>query len=403
MNRYNMQFVNIRKKLHTIAEIARNEKETAEFIAGQLRQIGFTDIQENIGGYGLIATVKGEEEGPSVLFRAELDALPIEETINIPHASQNKGISHKCGHDGHMTILLGLAHELNKRPVRKGKVHLLFQPAEETGEGADLMLKDEKMSGYKPDYLFALHNLPGYPLHSVLLRSDVFAAGSAGLIVRLKGRTSHAAHPEHGISPASAVASLIQEWQSLPQSVIPLDRSGLLTVIHARIGSPDFGTSPGYAELMATIRAHDQDDLDKLGKRAVELADTTATSWKLKIEHEWTEVFKPTLNDSDATALIENAVNKLQEEDGNNNFPVEYGINRISDISKALQVIKLNHPFSWSEDFGRFTEKWPGALFGLGAGTDHPKMHDAKYDFPDELLETGILLFSGIIDELGLR
>ncbi len=398
-----MQLVDIRKKLHSLAEIAHDEKETADFVVNQLREVGVSDIRGGIGGYGLVATTGGDKDGPSVLFRAELDALPIDETIDVPYASKKEGVSHKCGHDGHMAILIGLARELQERPVRNGKVHFLFQPAEETGEGATRMLEDDLLSNYKPDFIFALHNLPGYPLHTVLLRDDVFAAGSSGLIVRLKGQAAHAAHPEYARSPASAVAGLIQEWQSLPQSVIPFDRAGLLTVIHARIGEQDFGTTPGYAELMATIRAHEPDDLDKLGERAVALAETAASRWGLKIDYEWTEVFQPTRNDPDAVALVEKVAKKLHGRGGDkvkNSGKAQKGDKSSRPVH---EIIRLKQPFSWSEDFGRFTEKCPGALFGLGSGSDHPQMHDSRYDFPDELLETGVRLFSGIIDEMGLR
>ncbi|MEX0681458.1 MAG: amidohydrolase [Balneolales bacterium] len=383
-----MNFSEIRKRLHTMAEIAHQENKTAAFVAQVLHEAGMDEVQVGIGGNGILATVKGKEAGPVVLFRAELDALPIAEAIDIPHASNKKSISHKCGHDGHMAILLGLAHELNRHPVKRGMVHLLFQPAEETGEGAHRMFEDQRMSEISPDYVFALHNLPGYPVNTVLLRDDIFAAGSMGLIVRLTGNTAHAAHPENAISPSSAVAALIHDWQALPQTIIPFDRAGLVTIIHAHIGERAFGTTPGYAELMATIRAHEPDDLKKLGKRAMKLAESTASLWKLKIEQEWTEVFQPTRNDPEAVAMVEKVAHNI-----------------IKNNSRDLiqEVRRVERPFSWSEDFGHFTERYSGALFGLGAGVDHPHLHDSQYDFPDELLETGMTLFSGIIDEMGLR
>lgn len=383
-----MNLADLRKKLHQLAETAHNEKRTAAKVVETLQQYGIEHIRKNIGGHGLLAVVDSGRKGPGLLFRAELDALPIPETIRPAYASQNDGIAHKCGHDGHMTILLGLARRLQKHPPVKGKVYLLFQPAEETGEGAERMLNDSNMPDISPDYVFALHNLPGYPVNTVLLREDVFAAGSSGLIVRLTGNTAHAAHPEQARSPASAVASLIQDWQGLPQKTIPFDRAGLLTIIHARIGEKAFGTTPGYAELMATIRAHSTEDLELIGEKALELAESTAKSHGLKSGHEWTEVFHPTRNHPDAVALVEKVAHKLSasgEQDG------------------VRDVQRLSRPFSWSEDFGRFTERYPGAMFGLGAGTRQPHLHDTHYDFPDELLNTGVMLFDNIIDEAGLR
>lgn len=376
-----MELSLIRRELHRRAETAHNEYLTAAFIADKLRDIGVRDIREGVGGHGLIATLDSGRPGSALLFRAELDALPIKETLDLPYASSHNGVSHKCGHDGHMALLLGLAHKLADRPLARGKVHLLFQPAEETGEGASRMLEDPQMTGYTPDFIFAVHNLPGFPLHSVLLRDGVFAAGSAGLILRLTGNTAHAAHPEQGRSPAPAVAALIDGFGNLPHKVLADGRYGLATVIHVRIGDPAFGTTPGRAVFMVTLRAWDPDDLEKLCREAVNMAEVTAGTHDLEMQHEWTEEFYPTVNDPAAVALIEKAAHKL---------PGNPPVRRMSD------------PFSWSEDFGRFTERFPGALMGLGAGEQHAHLHDTRYDFPDELLETGVSLVIGIIEETGL-
>ncbi len=383
-----MKLNEIRKKLHSLAETAHREKKTAQFVAKYLQKAGATTLWEGVGGYGIVAVWDSGNDGPSVLFRAELDALPIDETIDLPYASKQKGVSHKCGHDGHMATLLGLADQLKKKPIRSGKVYLLFQPAEETGEGASLMLKDERWPDIAPDHVFALHNLPGFPKNSVVLRDEIFAAGSQGLIIRLTGNTSHAAHPENARSPASAIATLINDLQNLPRTVIPFDRAGLLTIIHARIGEPAFGTTPGYAELMATLRAHQSEDLQMLGEKAVSQAEAVASQWDLSMEYEWTEIFKPVCNHKKSVALVEDVAQKL-----------------VGDENKkdSIKIRHIPRPFSWSEDFGHFTERYTGALFGIGAGTDHPQLHDGRYDYPDELIETGCLLFSGIIDYLQMR
>lgn len=378
------KLVNIRRHLHSIAETAHKESRTARYIADKLKDMA--KIREGIGGHGIIATIDSGRQGPVLLFRAELDALPIDETIDLPHASKTRDVAHKCGHDGHMAILMGLACKLQEKPLKRGKVHLLFQPAEETGEGAQRMLEDPEMQDIRPDLVFALHNLPGFPEKAVILREDVFAAGSAGLIVRLTGNTAHAAHPEQGRSPASAVAALIQNWEALPGKVLESGRFGLLTIIHARIGSPAFGTTPGYAELMATLRASEPEDLASLRKEAVATAEREAKRYHLKMNHEWTEVFHPTVNHGHAVKLAEKAASKLAGR----------------GLLDKQHIMHIPDPFPWSEDFGCFTGKYPGALFGLGAGTEHPHLHDTHYDFPDGLLSTGVMLFFGIIEETGL-
>jgi len=369
-----------------MAEMAHQELQTAEYITRLLRETDITDIHDGIGGHGLVATVDSGQPGPTLLFRAELDALPIDETLSLPYGSKNSGVAHKCGHDGHMTILIGLAQKLQKSPLKRGRVHFLFQPAEETGEGAARMLEDPKFPDLNPDFVFALHNLPGYPSNAVLLRDDVFAAGSAGLIVRLKGNTAHAAHPEQGRSPAGAVAKLIQEWEALPGKILTDNQYGLVTVIHTRIGTPAFGTTPGYAELMATIRAWEPAIFDTLREKVVEITQKTVENEGLEMDFEWTEEFPPTRNHPEAVALVEAAAKKYQKfakRDDNG-------------------IIWMKKPFSWSEDFARFIERSPGTLFGLGAGTDHPHLHDTRYDYPDETLEFGVQLLFGIIEKSGL-
>jgi len=408
-----MTLKEIRQQLHRLAETAHQEKETAAFVAARLREAGIEDIREGIGGYGLVATIDSRRPGPALLFRAELDALPIDETISLPYASRNSGVAHKCGHDGHMSVLIGLAQALQDRPLARGKVHLLFQPAEETGEGAEKMLGDHKMSGIAPDFAFALHNLPGFPLHSVLLREDVFAAGSAGLIIRLTGNTAHAAHPDQGRSPAPAVAALISSLQELPGSVLPSGRFGLATIIHVRIGDEAFGTTPGRAVLMATLRAWEPEDLEQLREQAVGLAYEVAEAQGLECGHEWTEVFHPTVNNPEAVALVRKAAEKLVASRAAKRGGDQTGyqsekraefetLKRSGGQSVPLEIRDMAHPFSWSEDFGMFTNRFTGALVGIGAGEDHAHLHDTRYDFPDEILETGIALFTGIIDECGL-
>ena len=420
-----MTLTDIRRQLHRLAETAHQEKETAAFVAARLRDAGVDDIREGIGGYGLVATIDSRRPGPALLFRAELDALPIDETISLSYGSRNSGVAHKCGHDGHMAVLIGLARALRDRPLARGKVHLLFQPAEETGEGAEKMLGDHNMSGIAPDLAFALHNLPGFPSHSVLLREGVFAAGSAGLILRLTGNTAHAAHPEQGRSPAPAVASLITALQALPGSVLPSGRFGLATVIHVRIGDQAFGTTPGRAVLMATLRAWEPEDLEQLREQAVGLAHEIAEVHGLECGYEWTEVFHPTVNNPEAVALARKAAEKLVANRAENraekrggdqagfqsdkrsgketeNLPDMQSGGQPGEYPAPLEIRDMAHPFSWSEDFGMFTDRFTGALVGIGAGEEHAHLHDMRYDFPDEILGTGVALFAGIIDESGL-
>jgi amidohydrolase len=368
------ELIKIRRHLHSIAEVAGGEEDTAAYIKEVLQSYNPDKITTGVGGNGIVAHFKGEKEGPSVMIRCELDALPIAEKNDLDYLSQNEGVGHKCGHDGHMAILCGVARALSDSDFSFGEVLLLFQPSEETGEGAKRMLKDEKFKDIDPDYSIALHNVPGYEKHSVVLRPGPFAAASVGFIARLKGETAHAAHPEQGKSPAAAVANLIQGLSSLSQFNVSIDEAAKATIVQAHIGEEAFGTSPGYGEVMATLRTYDDELLKKLQSKAGELAEGIAKTYEVDLETEAKEPFSATVNDEETVEIIRSAASDLD-----------------------LKVVDKEAPFGWSEDFGHFTDVFKGALFGLGSGTEQPPLHAGNYDFPDEIIDTGVQLFVGFI------
>ena len=156
----------VRQSLHQRPEISGEEKHTAARIVQELTQAGADQIWENLGGYGVAAAFSGTEPGPTILFRCELDALPIPEISTLSYCSEIEGKGHLCGHDGHMCIVLGVALGLANRPT-KGRVILLFQPAEETGFGAQAVVNDPRWPEIRPDYAFAYHNVPGRPLAEI--------------------------------------------------------------------------------------------------------------------------------------------------------------------------------------------------------------------------------------------
>jgi len=366
------ELTRLRRELHKNPEKSGEEKETAKKIKTFLKKYKPDEIIEEIGGHGIAAIFQGKKEGPAVLFRCDLDALPIDEINTFSYKSKNKGVAHKCGHDGHMTIISGLAQAISKNRPKSGKVILLYQPSEENGMGAGYVLDDPKFDSIQPDYVYALHNLPGFPKKSIIYNPQIFASASKGLIIRLQGKTSHAGEPENGLSPAIAMADLIKELTSLPEKE---DFKGftLVTVIHARLGEIAFGTTPGYAEVMATLRSHTNEDMEKLSEKAIQLIQKHTKHHKLNYETEWTEEFLATENNKTAA----NVVKKAAEENN-------------------LEIIERKEPFRWSEDFSRFTKQYKGALFGLGAGEKTPQLHNPDYDFPEEIIETGINIFFGI-------
>ncbi|MEJ8801789.1 amidohydrolase [Pontibacter sp. H249] len=372
------QIVSFRHDLHKHPELSGKEIETAKRIETFLAQFKPDTVLTGIGGTGVIAVFNGTTEGgPTVLFRADTDALPIQETNNLKYTSSTAGVSHKCGHDGHTAILAGLAQLLSHKPLTKGRVILLFQPAEETGQGAYAVLNDERFQGLQPDFVFALHNLPGYPENQVVTRAKSFAAASTGMVVALYGKSSHAAEPENGVNPGQAMAELILAFNNIILEKSRFQDLTLLTVIHARLGEIAFGTNPGFATVMATLRSYQQADLNLLKNITAKTVKDTAEKYNLTFDISFTEEFPATVNDDTAVTLITKAAQKLE-----------------LDVQQAV------HPFKWSEDFGYFTEKYKGAMFGLGAGMHHPQLHHANYDFPDQLIPTGAALFYTIAADI---
>ena len=371
------ELTRFRRRLHSQPDLPREEEQTAGLVRRYLEQYPPDEFIDGLGGFGLAAVYSGTAPGPTVLIRAELDGLPIPESMDLPHGSQHEGVAHKCGHDGHMTMVSGLAPLLHQQRPEKGRVVLLYQPAEETGEGAQWVIDDPKFAAIRPDYVFALHNLPGYPKGQIIIREGVFASASKGLIGRLHGATSHAAQPQRGNSPALAVAELINGLSAAPQFYTALFHNAKVTVIHARLGEVAFGTSPGYGEVMATLRAHRQQVIDVLTEKCGHLVRATGGKYGLEVDIEWVEEFPPTVNDSKCSGLVHEIATDL-----------------------GFDILEPETPFAWSEDFGNFTAIAPGALFGLGSGEDTPALHNPTYDFPDDLIPFGTAMFAGVLQRL---
>ena len=372
-----VDLVDLRHRLHRTAELSGDERETAELIGEVLRAAGPDDLVTGLGGHGVAAVFDGDAPGPTVLLRAELDALPIPDRADLPFASVRPGISHKCGHDGHLTMLVGAARALGKRPPKRGRCIVLAQPSEEDGAGARRVLDDPAFAPLRPDRCAALHNLPGFPLGAIVLRAGSFASASTGLIVELEGATSHAAEPLVGRSPALAVAELITGLTALPQVATHFGEASKVTVVHARLGEPAFGTSPGLARVLATLRADEQPVLDRLVESARRLVAGTADKHELRSSVELTESFPATVNDASLVEAVREAT-----------------------TSAGHDVVEPDQPFAWSEDFGHFTAEAPGLLFGLGSGLDQPVLHHPEYDFPDALIPTGVAILTIVADAL---
>ncbi len=368
------ELVSLRHRLHAAPELSGTEENTARMLRDTLQATAPDRIVEGLGGHGLALVYDSGIPGPSVMFRAELDALPIADESHAPHASTRPGIGHLCGHDGHMTILSGLAQYLGQERPKHGRVILLFQPAEETGAGARAVLADPRFETLRPDWAFALHNMPGLGLGQIAVAPGPASCASVGLHLRWQGREAHAGSPESGISPVPALVSLMATLAPFTTPAPITEKFLLATLCHLSMGARAFGIAPGQAEAFVTLRAVTDAQLTAFESEIVQQLQTDVGA--LHLEFTQHDHFNATINAPEASALVSRAAQTLGVTEG----------------SFAL-------PMRASEDFGAFSATTRCALFFLGAGEDHPALHDPTYDFPDALIAPGVALFRQILAE----
>ena len=379
----------LRKEIHKHPELSNQEVDTAKRIKSYFSDLNPSNIIEGIGGTGVafeyigskyIPTQKvSSQEQPTLMLRCELDALPIQEINNFEHKSVNEHVSHKCGHDGHMAILSEVGRFLSKNELLNGRVILLFQPAEEIGTGAIEVVKDPLFRNIVPDFAFALHNLPGKPLGEVYVKPGIFNFASQGIIIQLEGVESHAAHPEDGVSPAIALCKIIQRLNNLPQIFETLDDEYIsVTIISAQMGGANFGTSPGSATVMATLRTSSNELMGSMYAKAELIINEIANEERIKSNISKEDVFSTCTNTKSGYDLVTAACSKAK-----------------------VKCTTINEPYRWSEDFGRLLESAKeGAMFTIGAGVDSPQLHNPDYDFPDELTSMASSVFIELIREI---
>lgn len=372
----NPDLISLRHHLHAHPELSGHEHATAAHIVEFLTSLQPDGLLTGVGGTGVIATFNGSERGEQLLLRCELDALPIAEVGVTGHASGAPGVSHKCGHDGHMAILCGVAARLAGSRPKRGVVHLLFQPAEETGAGAAAVLADPVFSSIHPDKAVAIHNMPGLPMQAVVLKDGVVTPAVRGLVIRLQGRTAHASEPEKGVNPALAVATLLQECAAMCVDDAQAEDFALVTPVHVRIGTVAYGVSAGDAEVHLTLRSHTNEALTALHEEVLEVAGQLAARSGLTMESETVEDFFAVVNDTQLTQAVANAATEA-----------------------GLTVVRATQGIRAGEDFGLYAQRFPCCLVILGAGESHPPLHSPEYDFPDELLQTGVRLLMAVIED----
>ncbi|MFT6676475.1 MAG: amidohydrolase [Sulfitobacter sp.] len=369
------KLLGLRHWLHAHPEISRQEVKTAAHLRQFLQTEAPPDRIIPLAGAGFAAVYDGAQPGKTILIRCELDALPIHEVNDaLAHRSIFDGVGHKCGHDGHMTILAGVAQRLVARPA-KGRVVLLFQPDEETGSGARQCLAHENFQQITPDFVFALHNLPGFALGAVICRVGTFAAQVKYAAVTFTGKEAHSAQPETGVSPAVALAELTLKAREIQAKYDSSDSYALLVPVYGQMGVQASGVAPAQGQAHFTLRAPDGFTVEAIWDDLTRAAQVFATAYGLKVAFEIKEDFTATVNGQAGFDMIEQAAG-----------------------AAGLGFGEIDHPFRWGEDFGALTKRFEGGMFGLGAGEKQPALHTADYDFPDGLLAPGIAMFAALIE-----
>lgn len=383
------RLVKLRRHIHKHPELAFEECTTTDYLVSFLE--GLTnppEIIKNVGG-GFLAVFDFNQGADcsekTVIIRTELDAVPVVEANDFEHKSANHGVSHKCGHDGHMAIVSGLALLLSSESFTpaSGKVVLLFQPAEETGAGAQKMVTSDnpvmRSLVESPDStIFALHNVPGFPRGTVVLpNGNSFASASRGMHVKLQGATSHASQPHMGKNPAMAMCNIIQGLLAMPTTYIPYDQKALVTIVGAKAGEKAFGVSAGDAEVMATLRATTDTALELLVSHGTKIVNGLAATYGLSASITYEDEFAATINNPKCVEIV-----------------------RQASAERSMGTFSMGEAFPWSEDFGIFLQKINGAMFGLGMGETHQPLHGELYDFTDSEISTGVTVFATIISKI---
>ena len=350
----------LRHQLHRCAELSMQEHRTKEELIRFLKTHTSMEIMDQ--GSWFYGITGKEKPGVPVAFRADMDALPMEETISLPYASEHEGVSHKCGHDGHMACLCALAQELEQNPVDR-PVCFVFQPGEEIGAGGKACAEHLFLLGVREVYAF--HNRPGFPAGSVVIRRGLTQPASEGCRLHFRGKCSHASEPEKGANPAMVMARTLLHLDSLLKEL--WQGMVLGTVVGVSAGAGDFGISAGDGELSITLRAEWEDEMKELERRVIRFAREQAEKEGITVTTEIVDYFPETRNDDAALDRVVKAAQKL-----------------------GKPVIRMEQIWRASEDFGYYTKKIPGAMFYIGAGEETAPLHTPEYDFNDRIIETAV-------------
>ena len=368
----------IRHDLHAHPEMLFKEERTAKIVAEELTRLGFK-VTTGIGITGVVGTISNGSSARAIGIRADMDALPIQEQTNLPYASKYSGKMHACGHDGHTTMLLGLARYLSETRNFDGTVHLIFQPSEEDEGGAMKMIDDGLFTRFPCDSVFALHNLPGEDEGQILVRPGPITASCDVMTIVVQGVAGHGALPHKSVDPIVAASSLVLALQTIvSRNVDPHDP--VVVTVGAINGGSMATVIPEQVKLLVGIRTVTKPVRDMVLTRIRDMAMAHAKSYG-------------------CTAEVDMGVDSWS-------YPAGFNTEREAALVRTVALemgqdaakVDMRGPFMFSEDFSAMQEIVPSCYFGLGAGPG-PMLHDPGYNFNDALLVKGPAFWARLVEK----
>ena len=371
------QLDEIRHHIHQHPELSYEEADTARFVADKLDAWGY-EVTRNVGGHGLVASLKAGTGTRTVGVRADMDALPIHEQTGLDYASVHDGKMHACGHDGHTTVLLGAAQQLAKTRRFDGTVHLIFQPAEEAGSdsGAVRMIADGLFERFPCDAIFGLHNHPGVPVRTFGFRAGPLMAACDTVKVRIVGRGGHAARPHLAVDPVVVGSSIVMALQTVVARNVDPNEAAVVTVGSFRSGyAPN--VIPEDAVLEMSVRSFSPTVRETLEARIRAIVDSQAQAYGATAEIDFIRGY-PVLVNSEAET--------------------EFARQVAVELVGPEHVIAPFPPIAGSEDFAYYLQQRPGCFVRLGNGEGRPMLHNARYDFNDDNLTIGAAFWTRLVE-----
>jgi carboxypeptidase Ss1 len=384
VKKYETEIIRIRRRIHAHPELSYEEFETARFVAQKLKSLHI-DVRTGVGGTGVVGLLKGGRSGNVVALRADMDALPVTENVNLPFKSERPGVMHACGHDTHIAMLLGAAMLLSEhRNELRGQVKFLFQPAEEAGGkgGAKLMIEDDAMNNPQVDYVFGLHIFGAVPSNVFSLRSGPIMAAPDTFRIKIIGKGGHGSSPHETVDPIFASAQVVTALQGVRSRMIDQTEPFVVSVCSIHSGTKD-NIIPDEASLEGTIRTLNEKTRVQAKKYVTSVAESVSKAFRAKAEVEFKQDEYPvTINDPTTTKKV---ISILKEIRG----------------TKTIEC----KPIMGAEDFSRFLQKAPGTFYFLG--THNPRKgcvnvnHSSGFKVDEDVLKYGSMSLANLAYEFG--